>query len=557
MSPVDHSPAEIGVTSAGPLTRLLSGSSSLGKGEIARASITLTALMAVISAALVPSRMLRSTGPPDDSSVFAYIGWAMHRGLMPYRDVWDHKGPLLYYLQFAGMSLWSTSTFGIGLLELIALSIALFLMYRAITSFASPFVGRVVAILAVTFIAHFSLGGNMCESWALLPLAMAQYVCWKWSQRLSRNWCAPMLGASFACIFWIRPNMATYPAVAMLVLLYATKRAHGFGSAMKQFALASASALGLSALIVAPLYRWGILHNFVEAYFGYNAAYSSALSLSGRVLHTRQLLTQLFPTAVAILGIAGWVLWLKEGRRKGEADCLPSVYLQALVWSLPFEIAAASLSGRDYPHYLLPLLPTFIVLAAWFLNRFEKQTKGMPALAMALLIGLCPFALTTYSSDFSKSTEPPQSQYLAVVHFIQRATTPNDKITVVGETEAAYMSFLAQRLPASRFVYQLPLIDANNPAAGDQRKQFMCDIAQNRPAVIVSGNLTMGILCASKLDCILRNLEAPENDYGYQNMLLPNLLQELITSEYRVVPDSRFGPFRVLVRKDIAIPAQW
>src|SRR5579872_136850 len=558
MSLVENSPAETILTSGTVARRLFPKSSSTTTGEPAKISIAVTAVMAVISAALVPLRMLLSTGPPDDSSVFAYIGWAMHRGLMPYRDLWDHKGPLLYYLQFAGMSLRSTSTIGIGLLELLALSIAFFLLYRVISSFVSAFVSRVLAVLAVTFVAHFSLGGNMCESWALLPLVMAQYASWRWSQRISLNWCAPMLGASLACIFWIRPNMVTYPAVAMLVLLYAINQSQGFYGALKQFASASASALALSVLVVAPLYRWGVFHDFIEAYFGYNAAYSGALSLSGRFLHTSQLLEQLFPTAVAILGIAGWALWLKEVRGKVEINGdLPFVYLQTLLWSLPCEIAAASLSGRDYPHYLLPLMPTFIVLAAWFLNRLEKQTKATPAVAVALLIGLCPFTLIAYSNDFSKSTEPPHSQYLAVVHFLQRATTPDDKIIVVGVTEAAYISFLAQRLPASRFVYQLPLIDANNPAAGAQRKQFMCDIAQNRPAVIVSGNLMMGILCASKLDCIMRNQAAPENDYGYQNMLLPNLMQDLITSEYRVVPDSRFGSFRVLVRNDVPIPAQW
>src|SRR6478672_2760760 len=164
MPVVDHTPAEAGVTPAEAVPEFLAGSSSTGGVKSANGSITVTALMAVISALLVPSRMLFSTGATDDSSVFAYIGWAMHHGLMPYRDLWDHKGPLLYYLQFAGMWLWSTSTFGIGLLELIALSIALFLLYRVITSFVSTFVGRVVAVFGVTFVAHFSLGGNMCES---------------------------------------------------------------------------------------------------------------------------------------------------------------------------------------------------------------------------------------------------------------------------------------------------------------------------------------------------------------------------------------------------------
>jgi hypothetical protein len=503
--------------------------------------------------------MLLSTGPPDDSSVFAYIGWAMHHGLMPYRDLWDHKGPLLYYLQFAGTSLTQTSTFGIGLLELIALSIALFLLYRVIASFVSPFVGRVVAIVAVSYVAHFSSGGNMCESWALLPLATAHYASWSWSQRLSRNWYAPLLGASFACIFWIRPNMAIYPAVAMLVLLYATNKAHGFVSAMKQLALGSTSALAVSALTIAPLYRWGVFHDFVAAYFGYNAAYSNALSLSGRFLHTSQLLVQLFPTTIAILGTAGWGLWVIEGRKKGEvAGRLPSLYLQTLLGSLPFEIAAASVSGRNYPHYLLPLFPTLVVLAAWFLNGFEKQTKAAPALATALFIGLCPFMLTTYSSDFSQSTARPRSEYVAMAHFIQRATTPRDKITVIGVTEAAYMTFLAQRPPASRFVYQLPLIDANNPMAGDQRKQFTCDIAQNRPAVIVSGDPMMGIVCASKLDCAPPNLQPSDfSEYGYKSTVLPKLMRDLVASEYRPVSDPKFGVYKVLLRKDLEIPTRW
>ena len=158
--------------------------------------------MAIVSAILVPSRMLLSRGEPDDSGVFAYIGWAMKHGLMPYRDVWDHKGPLLYYLQFAGMSLRSTSTFGIGLLEVIGFAIAFFLIYRVITSFASLFVGLVIAAFSIAFVTHFYAGGNMTESWALLPLAGAHYAGWRWSQRLSLNWCAAVIGACFTCIFF-------------------------------------------------------------------------------------------------------------------------------------------------------------------------------------------------------------------------------------------------------------------------------------------------------------------------------------------------------------------
>jgi hypothetical protein len=77
----------------------------------------LIALTACISAALVPSRMLFGTGAPNDSSIFAYIGWCMAHGLKPYRDVWDHKGPLLYLLQYAGMYLHPSSRWALGFLN--------------------------------------------------------------------------------------------------------------------------------------------------------------------------------------------------------------------------------------------------------------------------------------------------------------------------------------------------------------------------------------------------------------------------------------------------------
>jgi hypothetical protein len=36
--------------------------------------------------------------PNDDSAIFLYIGRAILNGQVPYVDIWDHKGPLLYYI---------------------------------------------------------------------------------------------------------------------------------------------------------------------------------------------------------------------------------------------------------------------------------------------------------------------------------------------------------------------------------------------------------------------------------------------------------------------------
>jgi hypothetical protein len=219
-----------------------------------------------------------------------------------------------------------------------------------------------------------------------------------------------------------------------------------------------------------------------------------------------------------------------------------------------------SLSGRDYSHYLLPLLPTFSILAAWFLRELEgfaQPNVGRRTLAFALLMGLCPFALASYVGGASQSLEAPAPEYAQIIRFIQHATGPKDKIIVIGGAEAAYITYSAHRLPASRFVYQYSLADSANPVAGEQRRQFLCDLVANRPAVIVSGNVLLGVLCASVAECYERNDSPPVSDFGYDSRMIPHLLRGMITSQYRPLDDPRFGKAHLYVRNDIAIPAQW
>jgi hypothetical protein len=39
----------------------------------------------------------------SDKEIFTYTGWAMSKGLVPYRDFFDHKPPLIYFVNYAGV----------------------------------------------------------------------------------------------------------------------------------------------------------------------------------------------------------------------------------------------------------------------------------------------------------------------------------------------------------------------------------------------------------------------------------------------------------------------
>ena len=41
----------------------------------------------------------------SDKEIFTYTGWAISKGLVPYRDFFDHKPPLIFFIYFTGLRL--------------------------------------------------------------------------------------------------------------------------------------------------------------------------------------------------------------------------------------------------------------------------------------------------------------------------------------------------------------------------------------------------------------------------------------------------------------------
>src|SRR5574341_367906 len=68
--------------------------------------------------------------PSRDSGVFLYIGWRLISGDIPYKDVWDHKPPLIYFVDALGLSLTPDSQWGVWLLQFIFIFLTFFLIYR-------------------------------------------------------------------------------------------------------------------------------------------------------------------------------------------------------------------------------------------------------------------------------------------------------------------------------------------------------------------------------------------------------------------------------------------
>lgn len=66
-----------------------------------------------------PVNLWKNGDAGNDSSIFRYVGLEMAKGGMPYRDSFDHKGPLIFIINCFGI--WISYYRGVWLIELISL----------------------------------------------------------------------------------------------------------------------------------------------------------------------------------------------------------------------------------------------------------------------------------------------------------------------------------------------------------------------------------------------------------------------------------------------------
>src|SRR5699024_38751 len=70
--------------------------------------------------------------PNHDSSMFQYFGYAMNNGKTVYTEIFDHKGPMIFILNYFGIMLSTQNIQGIYLIEFASLFIYFLYSYKTI-----------------------------------------------------------------------------------------------------------------------------------------------------------------------------------------------------------------------------------------------------------------------------------------------------------------------------------------------------------------------------------------------------------------------------------------
>lgn len=400
--------------------------------------------------------------PTGDSAAFIYIGKQMMAGKVPYRDYFDHKGPLLYLIQYAGLTMGGGSTDGLWCAEVINMAVTL-LVLQKLCSLASEKRSSVWLALLITFIAcgwRIYEGGNFTEEFALPWISAALLVFFRFFRTGAyRKRDIFLLGIAFSAVFLLRANMiAVWVACMPLVLLRFLKEKR-FRDLWICTGLFFAGILAAFLPVLFYLICNHALQPFVDCYFTFNMRYTGDEGMdAAMLLHLGKVFSLMILPGLISLVISLAVRW---------KDSLRLVNL----WCFFISFLMLEMSGRDYPHYLIILLPIlafgFTDMFDWTASLFRKNAVREPDGAILLFICMAILAGSIgYHALTGRKTWPED----APVTWLKENSDKEDDVLILGNYVWPYLA--ADRATENRFFYQTPPIEISDKIFGEFLKEL-------------------------------------------------------------------------------------
>jgi hypothetical protein len=498
----------------------------------------LSALLMYPFAPLRPSRFVRS-----DSGVFLYIGQQVVRGLEPYRNAWDHKPPLIFYIDALGLILGRGSVWGVWLIAYAACGAALWLCNgaaRKVFGVGPAALGTVsmAALLMVTM--EYA---NVAEFYAL-PLQLA-IVALFLEPSGGRKYFS--IGVATGLLSLLRPNLIGMGAAAALA---AAIRPTGLRpSLFKAYSYMFAGVVAPLLIFAAYFASKGHLHDAFEASVLFNIGYA-ATSWRTRLGSLVPGVNAVLDAGIALLAAGGALFAFISRFQKQSRKVSPLVALCIL--DLPIEVFLSSLSGRGYLHYFVPWAPALGLLCAYsgyVITRFSDASElslwksyriGMGAAILAIGIFLVHgFLFRSAARKVLSIADDPARESLA--RYINEHTSVGDGIYVWGYGPEIYV--MSQRPSPSRYFMHTPLA-LRNFTDRSMILDIQRDLAANRPRLIIDSSYA--------IDGRYPHLDLWRSEGGGMYTPAMQPLFEFVESSYEKTPVPAVGKWVVYRLKESA-----
>lgn len=118
-------------------------------------------------------------GDTPDSPIFQMIGKYWTKGAIPYKDLWDLKGPYIFLVNATGYWLTGTRT-GVYLLQIAYMLLTLIPIYNIFAICHTSKKSLIMTALSLMALSYIYEGGNLTEEYILPLLSLSFFLITKW-----------------------------------------------------------------------------------------------------------------------------------------------------------------------------------------------------------------------------------------------------------------------------------------------------------------------------------------------------------------------------------------
>lgn len=453
--------------------------------------------VAFITTLSVSSNPYSNTMAGHDSSMFQYFGYAMSKGKIMYTDIFDHKGPMIFILNWLGVIMNNPWTKGIYIIELASIFIYYLFSYKTTRLWISKTLSLLLLLPQGIMLMDFLESGNLTEEFALPFIGLSLYIFARYfTGKNVVSFEIILLGISCAIVFSLRANMVIAWLVFCLTIFIEkiwSKKYKELMMYVLQFSI------GL-IIVFLPISVYLIMNGAFEAAFFqsilFNMTYLDQSSNGFDVFRTMyDLLNNHFVILTNTFFAASTLLKWKSFSHKEK------LFSIAIIVFFGGSFASSLLSGRAYKHYLMTMIPTVIIPAGILLQQFSQKNnlKNIFIGLVSITVLFLPHVFNVYDLIYIKNISPVATEetvtdlekkaienknrtnrYMAVANVIKNNSEESDRIYV--HRNAGNLYLYSERLSSIKY-FNLPAVNINNnPDIGED---FLNDIINSETKLIV------------------------------------------------------------------------
>lgn len=367
-----------------------------------------------------------------DEGMFYHIGQQISQGALPYRDVWEHKPPVAFYI-FAAVLKVSNTNAALILLAVVWTLCTAGLMYglaRELFDEKSAQYATLLYAIAAN-IHRFAQGGNHTEVY-MLPFIILLYLFvlrfYRTQNHAQLFWAGLFLGIGFQA----KPVAIFSGLAACVFLVYGWwQNKQNFIALVNQLAVYTIGFVVPNIILFGYFAAVGILKDFIDLNYGYNAMYVTRNNTSAMRL-------QWFKETVADNMVSIPHLWLLfvpaflAIRRQVQQPGWVLIYLAFF-----FDLAGVCLGGKFHGHYWLQLMPVAALLAVVGYSQL-RQDWLRKIIWFLLIISLLFHTFSTGKQIYKKYVLHTPDTFKQAGYYIRERTLPTERIYVNGVNPQVY-----------------------------------------------------------------------------------------------------------------------